>query len=188
VLSVVGWIAVKVWDMNPKVTETARRVDRIVDVLPDVKVRLAQEDLQKLVRFALLTTEPTETRTGQWIAMVQLIDFAGSFAAAVSRARAKAKAKLVKVIVDASPKDFRAACWLWKEVIRANMRERRRASSSKKPRNRKWGAVPSCITSAITHSPNFWNFPTMDDPPEVAAEKQRRLLEMTPAKNAPVSA
>src|SRR4030095_14926223 len=35
-----------------------------------------------------------------------------SFAAAVSRARAKAKAKLVKVIVDASPKDFRAACWL----------------------------------------------------------------------------
>ena len=26
------------------------------------------------------------------------------------------------------------------------------------------------------------------DPPEVAAEKQRRLLEMTPAKNAPVSA
>jgi len=33
-----------------------------------------------------------------------------SFAAAVSRA--KAKAKLVKVIVDASPKDFRAACWL----------------------------------------------------------------------------
>jgi hypothetical protein len=31
------------------------------------------------------------------------------------------------------------------------------------------------------------DFPTMDDPPEVAAEKQRRLLEMTPAKNAPVS-
>ena len=27
-----------------------------------------------------------------------------------------------------------------------------------------------------------------DDPQEVAAEKQRRLLEMTPAKNAPVSA
>jgi hypothetical protein len=32
------------------------------------------------------------------------------------------------------------------------------------------------------------DFPTMDDPPEVAAEKQRRLLEMTPAKNASVSA
>jgi hypothetical protein len=32
------------------------------------------------------------------------------------------------------------------------------------------------------------DFSTMDDPPEVAAEKQRRLLEMTPAKNAPVSA
>jgi hypothetical protein len=32
------------------------------------------------------------------------------------------------------------------------------------------------------------DFPDADDPPEVAAEKQRRLLEMTPAKNAPVSA
>ena len=30
--------------------------------------------------------------------------------------------------------------------------------------------------------------PEMDDPPEIAAEKQRRLLEITPAKNAFVSA
>jgi hypothetical protein len=66
VLSVVGWIAVKVWDMNPKVSETARRVDRIVDVLPEVKVRLAQEDMQKLVRLALLTEEPVEIRPGEW--------------------------------------------------------------------------------------------------------------------------
>ena len=35
-----------------------------------------------------------------------------SFAAAVSRARAKAKAKLVKVIVDAAPKDWRASAFL----------------------------------------------------------------------------
>jgi hypothetical protein len=34
----------------------------------------------------------------------------------------------------------------------------------------------------------FLDFPTMDDPPEVTAEKQRRLLGMTPAKNAPESA
>jgi hypothetical protein len=70
-----GWIAWQVWDMNPKVTETARRVDRIVDVLPDVKIRIAQEDLQKRVRLALLTAEPTEVRAGEWAAMVELIDF-----------------------------------------------------------------------------------------------------------------
>jgi len=75
-LTVGGWIAWQVWDMNPKVTETARRVDRIVDVLPDVKIRIAQEDLQKRVRLALLTTEPTEIRTGEWATMVEVIDFA----------------------------------------------------------------------------------------------------------------
>ena len=47
--SVVGWIASQVWDMHPQVTETARRVDRIVDVLPDVKVRIAREDLTPLL-------------------------------------------------------------------------------------------------------------------------------------------
>jgi hypothetical protein len=70
-----GWIAWQVWDMNPKVTETARRVDRIVDALPDVKIRIAQEDLQKRVRLALLTAEPTEIRAGEWAALVELIDF-----------------------------------------------------------------------------------------------------------------
>src|SRR5437773_7513310 len=72
VLSVVGWIAVKVWDMNPKVADTARRVDRIVDVLPDVKVRLAQEDMKKEVRVAVVTTEPKQDGEGEWSATVAL--------------------------------------------------------------------------------------------------------------------
>ena len=67
VLSVVGWIALQLWEMNPKVTETARRVDRIVEVLPDVKIHLAQEDLQKRVQLALLTTDPIEVKSGEWV-------------------------------------------------------------------------------------------------------------------------
>src|SRR6185437_13104528 len=35
-----------------------------------------------------------------------------AFAAAVFRARARAKAKLVRVITDAAPNDWRAAAWL----------------------------------------------------------------------------
>src|SRR5438046_10678886 len=76
VISGVGWIAVKVWDVNPKVSYTARRVDRIVDVLPEVKIRIAQEDMQKTVRLALLTGEPTKTQSGDWEANVALVDFA----------------------------------------------------------------------------------------------------------------
>jgi hypothetical protein len=75
IVSVVGWIAVQVWDMNPKITETAHRVDRIVDVLPDVKIRIAQEDLQKSIRVALVTTGAIQTPSGDWIADVHLLDF-----------------------------------------------------------------------------------------------------------------
>lgn len=75
-VSLVGWIAVKVWDMNPTVIETARRVDRIVEVLPDVRTRLAMEDLERRFGVALLTTEPTESPSGQWHAAVHYMDFA----------------------------------------------------------------------------------------------------------------
>jgi hypothetical protein len=79
-----------------------------------------------------------------------------SFAAAVSRARAKAKAKLVKVIVDASPKDFRAACWLLERSYPGEYARTETRIIEQKAEEQKMGAVPSCITSAITHSPNFW--------------------------------
>lgn len=74
-VSLLGWIAVKVWDMNPTVTETARRVDRIVQALPEVKVRIAMEDLERNFGAAILTTEPVETEIGKWQAFVHYLDF-----------------------------------------------------------------------------------------------------------------
>lgn len=73
-VSIVAWIAIQVWDMNPKVTETARRVDRIVDVLPDVKIRIAHEELSKQIVSVLLTHEPMQKPNGSWQTMVSAID------------------------------------------------------------------------------------------------------------------
>ena len=74
-VSLVAWIAVKVWDMNPTVTDTARRVDRIVEALPDIKVRIAMEDLERKFGVALLITQPVEVAAGKWRASVHYMDF-----------------------------------------------------------------------------------------------------------------
>ena len=75
IVSVVGWIALQVWHMNPKVSETANRVDRIVDALPDVKIRIAQEDLAKQIRVAIVTTTPEEVSAGKWISAIHVLDY-----------------------------------------------------------------------------------------------------------------
>jgi hypothetical protein len=75
VVSVVGWIAVQVWEMKPKVVDTETRVNRIVEVLPELKVRLVEEDLKKNIRAAILTTESIKTLSGRWIADVHWLDF-----------------------------------------------------------------------------------------------------------------
>jgi len=111
-----------------------------------------------------------------------------SFAAAVSRARAKAKAKLVKVITDASPKDFRAACWLLERSYPGEYARTETRIIEQKAEEQKMGGCTILYNVGNHTLAELLDFPTMDDPPEVAAEKQRRLLEMTPAKNAPVSA
>jgi len=43
--------------------------------LPELKVRIVEEDLQKNIRAALLTTESIQTSSGRWIAAVHWLDF-----------------------------------------------------------------------------------------------------------------
>ena len=110
------------------------------------------------------------------------------FALAVYRARSVAKAKLVKVIVDAAPKDFRAACWLLERSYPGEYARTETRIIEQKAEEQKMGGCTILYNVGNHTLAELLDFPTMDDPPEVAAEKQRRLLEMTPAKNAPVSA
>jgi redox-sensitive bicupin YhaK (pirin superfamily) len=75
-LGAVGWIALQVWDMHPKVTETERRVDRIVDALPEVKTRIIQEDTHKRIQIALLAGDSKETSPGHWSKTIEVLDYA----------------------------------------------------------------------------------------------------------------
>lgn len=74
-VSVVTWIALQVWEMNPKLVSTADRVERIVDALPSVRIRLAQEELQKTFSSAVITTEPIQRDNDQWRIYVHHMDF-----------------------------------------------------------------------------------------------------------------
>src|ERR1700675_1305107 len=74
-IPLLGWMGLQLYEMKPKVFETSRRVDRIVEVLPEVKVRIAQEDMQKRVKLALLTADPVEISAGKWITRLHLFDF-----------------------------------------------------------------------------------------------------------------
>src|SRR5436190_3012060 len=56
----VGWLVIQVWDMRPKVTETAYRVDRIVEVLPEVGRHVAEEELRKRVQLAFIARDAFE--------------------------------------------------------------------------------------------------------------------------------
>ena len=72
--SIVAWTAAKVWDMNPKVVNTEVRVERIVDILPEVKIRIAQEDVSRRIPTAIVTTEPVMGSSGQWVNIVHLVN------------------------------------------------------------------------------------------------------------------
>src|ERR1700726_2275462 len=74
-LSGVGWIVVKLFDINSTVTMTANRVDRIVDALPELRVRIAGEELDKRIALVMLTRNPTEVSPGNWIRVIELLDY-----------------------------------------------------------------------------------------------------------------
>jgi hypothetical protein len=74
-LSGVGWLVVQVYEMHPKVMETAYRVDRIVEVLPEVRRQVAEEELQKRVQLAFIARDPVERAAGQWVKRVDIDDY-----------------------------------------------------------------------------------------------------------------
>jgi hypothetical protein len=111
-----------------------------------------------------------------------------AFAAATRKARAQAKIHLVSIIRKAAIKNpFHAQWLLERSWPNEYARTERVEQIGEKAEERKGGCHIYYDTGKHTLA-ELLDFPTMDDPPEVAAEKQRRLLEMTPAKNASVSA
>lgn len=56
---------------------TNQRVDRIVAALPDLKVKIAQEDLEKKIALVVVTKNPTEVSPGRWTQSIIVLDYSG---------------------------------------------------------------------------------------------------------------
>lgn len=74
-LSGLGWIVVKLFDINSTVSVTANRVDRIVDALPELRTKIAREELEKKIDLAIVTTNPLEISPGKWVRSIQFYDY-----------------------------------------------------------------------------------------------------------------
>ncbi len=73
-LAVAGWIGKQVWEMNGKLTETSNRVERIVAVLPDLRVKIAREEVESPILFACAFSQPYEESSETWGSVVTLFD------------------------------------------------------------------------------------------------------------------
>ena len=60
--------------VDTKVTTTSERVDRIAQVLPDIGVRVAKEEVTQTIRTAIVSTTPTQAADGKWQMAVHVID------------------------------------------------------------------------------------------------------------------
>lgn len=108
-----------------------------------------------------------------------------AFAAAVYRARSRSKAKLVRVITNAAPNDWRAAAWIlersWpKEYARVTVE---RIEEDKDESKRGLTILYQTGDKTMTELLDFPNAET--DSLEVGREKQRRLLGQTEKAPAP---
>ena len=81
ILGAIGWLTVQVFDMkgtlgsvDSKVTATSDRVERIAAILPDLRIKVAMEEVGKPVQGAVVVTEPVKDASGKWVAAVHVFD------------------------------------------------------------------------------------------------------------------
>jgi hypothetical protein len=65
---------------DEKVTGAIGRIDRIASALPDVRIRIANEETAKPIRAAIVVADPVKNKAGEWVVAIHLIDVAGSSA------------------------------------------------------------------------------------------------------------
>jgi len=67
-----GWIAYQVYEIKGtlgyhtgRIDETSKRVDRIVDAVSDMKIKIAEEEMARPIEAALIITKPVRLKTGE---------------------------------------------------------------------------------------------------------------------------
>jgi hypothetical protein len=61
--------------VDTKVTNTAERVERIAQALPDMRVRVASEEFTRPIKAAVIVANPQQTPSGAWSTAVHVFDF-----------------------------------------------------------------------------------------------------------------
>lgn len=59
--------------LDTKEGTVAERVEKIAQVLPDIRVRVAQEEVSKPIQVAVVTTKPVEIH-GDWLSAIHVFD------------------------------------------------------------------------------------------------------------------
>ena len=85
ILGTLAFVAVKVVDITgtlgsveAKVSNTSERVDRIAQVLPDVGVRIAQEEISRRIRTVVVASTPYAVRGGGLAVTLTVVDVAAN--------------------------------------------------------------------------------------------------------------
>jgi len=81
ILVVLGWLCTQVVGMKEtlssavtKLDATADRLGRIAEALPYLNVRIAQEEISRPIKVAVVTTKPQQVSSGDWRAAIHVID------------------------------------------------------------------------------------------------------------------
>lgn len=82
VLGSIAWLGTSVYELNSSVSrvdvviqDTAARLDRIANVLPDMRVRIAEEELRKRPYFAVFCENPKIFSDNKWKMDIKVLDF-----------------------------------------------------------------------------------------------------------------
>lgn len=81
ILVPLGFLGSNVFDMNKtlssmttQVSNTDSRINRIVEVLPEVKARVAWEETNHAIEGFVIVTKPIENDTGKWVTTAAVYD------------------------------------------------------------------------------------------------------------------
>jgi hypothetical protein len=81
ILGTLGFLSVKVTDMTgllggiqAKMSATSERIDRIASALPVLQVQVAEEELNREFKTAVVTSRPLKTAAGEWKAKVEIVN------------------------------------------------------------------------------------------------------------------
>lgn len=80
-----GWLINQTYGINralgsleakveARLSEHWGRIDRIASALPDVRIRIAKEELSKSLTTAVVLVDPVKTSKGNWVAGLHVID------------------------------------------------------------------------------------------------------------------